>query len=150
MAKLRAKNGKLTEERSVLQTRLLSVQKERARLAADVKFLYACLLALKEGHPEIHRRLIRGFGGIHNEKPIRGKVTAIDKKLGLVIINAGQRQDVERSDLFTVLRRRKVVGTIRVAETFPDSSAAFYVRKKMKGDVEVGDDVTTLAPIDEF
>ena len=73
---------------------------------------------------------------------IRGKVLAVDKMVGVVVINVGELQGVRPPYAFIVYRGEKFIGTIVVDESFPDMSSAHY-GKTMKGHVEVGDEVTT-------
>ena len=80
--------------------------------------------------------------GIKAENLIRGKVTAVDRMLGIVVINVGERNGVKSRYGFTVYRGEKFVGKIVVEEVFPDMSSARYGRT-MKTHVNVGDEVTT-------
>jgi len=73
---------------------------------------------------------------------IRGKVLAVDKMVGVVVINVGELQGVRPPYAFIVYRGEKFIGKIVVDESFPDMSSAHY-GKTMKGHVEVGDEVTT-------
>jgi len=80
------------------------------------------------------------------EKPLQAKVTGVDKALGLVIINKGQRDGVRKGDWFVVSSGDRFIGAVIVDEVFPDMAAASYT-KYAKGNVEVGDDVLLgLAP----
>lgn len=80
--------------------------------------------------------------GVTPKELIRGKVTGVDKMLGLVVINVGEKQGVKPRYGFTVCRGEKFVGRIVVEEVLPDASIARYGRT-MKINVEVGDEVTT-------
>ena len=82
----------------------------------------------------------------HGGKAIRGKVTGVDAKLGLAIINQGQRDGVAKGLAFHVHRRGQYIGKLIVDEIFPDVCAARYSRPDMLGDVAVGDDATTEPP----
>lgn len=124
-----------------------NAQKEGDRLAEDVTRYVALLSDLKEQRPDIYAGLIRK-DVIEPKKAIRGKVTAVDTKLGLVVINAGQRNDVRKGYQFIVFRGSKYVGKIVVDEVFPDVSAAHYSHTDMATDAEVGDDVTTKLAVD--
>ena len=73
---------------------------------------------------------------------IRGKVVAVDKMLGLVVVNIGEKHGVPAGAGLTVYRGEAFIGRIVVDEVFPDMSSAHY-GKTMKGNVEVGDEVTT-------
>jgi len=80
--------------------------------------------------------------GVQADKLVEGKVTAVDKMLGIAFINVGVRQGVRPRWRFTVFRGAKFVGTIVVDEVFPDMSSARYGRT-MKMNADVGDEVTT-------
>ena len=145
---------KLTVARDTFQDRLTTTEKDRDNALKEVEKLtedatrYVSLLSkLKEVRPDVYEELIRGEV-IHPKKAIRGKVTAVDKKLGLVVINAGQRNEVRKGYSFIVFRDDKYIGKIVVDEVFPDVSAAHYSRPDMRTDVEVGDDVTTRLVVD--
>ena len=80
--------------------------------------------------------------------PFRPKrVTAVDAKRGLVVINAGQHQGVAKGMTFIVFRGDRFVGKIIVDKVFPDVSNCRY-GKIMREDVQVGDSVTTKLEID--
>ena len=67
----------------------------------------------------------------------------------LVVINLGERHGVKKGSTFIVFRKDRYVGKVIVDEVFPDVSAAHHDREAMKGDVEVGDDVTTKLKAEE-
>jgi len=85
--------------------------------------------------------------GIKATELIRGKVKAVDKMLGLVVLDVGERHGVKPRYGFTVYRGDKYVGRIVVDEAFPDLSSARYGRT-MKLHVNVGDDVTTKLAVE--
>ncbi|MBL7223540.1 MAG: hypothetical protein ISS72_06795 [Candidatus Brocadiae bacterium] len=140
--------------RDTFQERLTACEKDRdnalkeiEKLTEDVTRYVALLSDLREQRPDIYAELIRK-DIIEPKKAIRGKVTAVDQKLGLVVINAGQRNDVRKGYQFIVFRGNKYVGKVVIDEVFPDVSAAHYSRPDMAADVEVGDDVTTKLAVD--
>lgn len=113
---------------------------------ADRKRRAPIRLKLKKLRPDIRPRLV--------PKPvpqpraaIRGKVTAVDKRLGLVIFNKGQRDGVQKGDIFTVARKGMFVRTVVVDDVFGDLSAARYV-KDGPAHIEVGDEVIRQRPAD--
>jgi len=85
--------------------------------------------------------------GIQAAATIRGKVIAVKKFSGIVVINVGELKGVRSRYAFTVYRGEKFIGTIVVDDTFPDMSSAHY-GKTMKGHVEIGDEVTTKLATD--
>ncbi len=154
IAELEAKRDQLLAERDKLQD-LLKVReidltnatKELEKLTTDLSMANDLLARLKDMRPDIYQNLIGGVV-LQPKKVIRGKVTGVDKKLGLVIINVGQRQDVRKGYRFIVFRGDQYVGKVIVDEVFPDMAAAHYDRASMKTDVEVGDDVTTKLAVE--
>lgn len=154
---LEAKGRKLLENRDALQE-LLTVRekdltnalKEVEKLTGDLAVALDMLQRLKERDPETYTTLLKTDTQIRPKKVIRGKVTGVDKPLGLVILNIGQRHDVVKGYSFIVFRGDEYVGKIVVDEVFPDMSAAHYDKPSMKKDVEVGDDVTTRLTFDEL
>jgi len=73
---------------------------------------------------------------------IRGKVTAVDKMLGVIVLDVGQLHAVRPGYGFIVHRGQRFVGRVVIEEVLPDMSSARY-GKTMKTHVDVGDDVTT-------
>ena len=121
---------------------------DRDNALAELEKLTEILTKIKQQRPDIHP------GGDtarpearQPEKPIRGKVTAVDKKLGLVVINAGTQNGVRKGYRFLVSRGKVHVGTVVVDEVFPDVSAAHYTRGRFNHP-EIGDDVTTKPAAD--
>ncbi|NQT85588.1 hypothetical protein HQ560_02420 [bacterium] len=122
-------------------------KEEIRRLKAELAYANDLLAKLKAVHPELWFEIAPGDG--HRPTPmIRAKVTAVDPKLGLVVINAGQRQGVTKGMAFIVFRADKYIGKLIVDEVFPDVSACHYDRPSMHGDPEVGDDVTTKLEVE--
>ena len=97
---------------------------------------------LRDQRPDVYSGLIRGEV-VQPRQAIRGKVTAADPRLGLVVLNAGQRQGARKGHSFVVFRGSQYVGKVVVDEVFPDVAAAHYDRPNMRTNVQVGDEVTT-------
>lgn len=155
IADLKAKGEDLLQKRDKLQDELVVCQNELSNLAKSSETLadeYArlndLLVELKRVHPDIYSDLIATDKTVADVPTIRGKVTAVDAKLGLVVINAGQHQGSKKGVSFIVFRGDKYIGKVVVDEVFPDVSACHYVRDVMQGDAEVGDDVTTKLAFD--
>ena len=154
IAGLEDDKAKLTVARDTFQDRLTNAEKDRdnalkevEKLTEDVSHYVNILTRIKDQRPDVYAEGVRSEV-IHPKKAIRGKVTAVDKKLGLVVINAGQRNEVRKGYSFIVFRGSTYVGKVVIDEVFPDVSAAHYSRPDMRGDVEVGDDVTTKLVVD--
>jgi chromosome segregation ATPase len=146
--------GKLTVARDGFQDRLTAAEKTRdnaiqevAKLTEDVNHYVRILQRIKTDRPDVYDQAVRGET-IEPRRAIRGKVTAVDKNLGLVVINVGQKNDVRKGYSFIVFRGNQYVGKVVVDEVFPDVAAAQYSRPDMRTDVEVGDDVTTKLVVD--
>ncbi|HUT36578.1 MAG TPA: hypothetical protein VNE39_24025 [Planctomycetota bacterium] len=152
---LNKKNDEMLKNRDALQD-LLTVRerdltnatKELEKVVADFTVANDMLQLLKERDPQAYTDLLKPTHGQQPKIVIRGKVTGVDKSLGLVILNIGQRHQVAKGYSFIVFRGDEYIGKIIVDEVFPDMSATHYSRPDMKGDVEVGDDVTTRLTID--
>ncbi|NQT85587.1 hypothetical protein HQ560_02415, partial [bacterium] len=108
----------------------------------ELAFAMDVLDKFKTVYPEQWKELMSG-GRVRPTPTIRARVTAVDHKLGLVVINAGQRQGVTKGMAFIVFRKEEDVGKIIVDEIYPDVSACRYDRPSMHGTPEVGDDATT-------
>jgi len=158
-AKIAELEGSLVElgkKRDLLDDKLIACENElgnitkvSARLADELDYAIEFKEKCKAVYPDIHDELIRTESkDLVTKVTIRGKATAVDAKLGLVVINAGQRQGVTKGISFIVFRGETYVGKIIVDEIFPDVSACRYDRDHMQRDVEVGDDVTTKLAVD--
>ena len=152
---LKGKNGELLSNRDALQDlltvrekELTNATKELAKVVADFQVANDLIQRLRERDPQLLADLLKPGHTIQPKKVIRGKVTGVDKALGLVILNIGQRHEVAKGYSFIVFRGDEYVGKIIVDEVFPDMSATHYDKPSMKMDVEVGDDVTTRLSID--
>jgi predicted nuclease with TOPRIM domain len=155
IAELKAKYAELQKDRDEKVDKLVVCRKELSNLAKSSETLteeYARVnqicVKLKRKYPDIYQEMIGPSDEVAELPTIRGKVTAVDTKLGLVVINAGQHQGSKKGIPFIVFRGDKYVGKVVVDEVFPDVSACFYVRDVMQGDPEVGDDVTTKLAIE--
>ncbi|MBM4038091.1 MAG: hypothetical protein FJ290_06210 [Planctomycetes bacterium] len=139
------------KEIAELQNRLVTRQRELAnalneieRFVRDLHAANGLLSRIKESYPEIDpTRLLPPAQARRPQKPIEAKVTGVDKQLGLVIINKGQRHGVRKGNLIEVFRDKKRVVRVVVDEVFPDMSACHYDPRATDGAVEVGDDAAT-------
>jgi predicted nucleic acid-binding Zn-ribbon protein len=154
---LNKKLVEMTRDRDGVRDQLVRCQNELTNWTKEAQKLTGYLAesndqlqTLKDRYPDIAAeiRAPGQKGGIQSPKVIRGKVTGVDKNLGLVIINVGQRHEVLKGYAFIVFRSDEYIGKVVVDEVFPDMSATHYIRELMKKDVEVGDDVTTKLSID--
>jgi len=139
---LLAERDKLQDLLKVREIDLTNATKEVEKLTEDLSWANNLLAKLNELRPDIYHDLLGGEV-LQPKKVIRGKVIGVEKKLGLVVLNVGQRHEVRKGYRFIVFRGSQYVGKVVVDEVFPDMAAAHYDRAAMKTDVEVGDDVTT-------
>ena len=112
--------------------------------AADPQFL-AAQRVLKLLKAEVEARGPGAFplpeGGLRPaHKALRGKMLAVDNRLGLAVVNVGQREGCERGYEFIVSRRGEQIASVVVIEVFPDLCAARFLKARMKGAVQVGDE----------
>ena len=122
---------------------LSRIEKELADARRDIARMRFYLSRLRDEHPAVYRQIIGGPRPAAPKKTLAGKVTAVDKTLGLVVTNIGKGQGIQKGYVLTVQRGGKLIGKVRVDEVFPDASTTTYVPKEMKGDPQIGDDVTT-------
>lgn len=66
-----------------------------------------------------------------------GKITAIEKSLGLIQISPGEKAGLNRGKILQVMRDETIVGSVWVKSCYPDSGIVILE----KGDVQVGDQV---------
>jgi predicted nuclease with TOPRIM domain len=134
--------NQLQQDLATAQKNFTHTEKELGKVVADLDTAQNRLTRLRDTRPDIYQDLIDKVT-LPPKAVVRGKVTAVDQKLGLVIINKGQRNDVQKGHTFIVFRGDKYIGKVVVDDVFPDVAAARYVPDAMKEQVEVGDDVTT-------
>jgi predicted nuclease with TOPRIM domain len=134
--------NQLQQDLATAQKNFVHTEKELGKVVADLETAQSRLTRLRDTRPDIYQDLIDKVT-LPPKSVVRGKVTAVDQKLGLVIINKGQRNDVQKGHAFIVFRGDKYIGKVVVDDVFPDVAAARYVADAMKEQVEVGDDVTT-------
>jgi hypothetical protein len=155
IAGLKAKYAELEKDRDkqvddlvVCKNDLSNLAKASEALTEEYAQVNQIRVRLKRKYPDIYQEMIGPEDAVAEVPTIRAKVTAVDTKLGLVVINAGQHQGAKKGFPFIVFRGDKYIGKVVVDEVFPDVSACFYVRDVMQGDAEVGDDVTTKLAIE--
>jgi len=154
IAELREKNTVLLREKDKLSDAFSSREKqleaatyELQKATDSMQSAYDLIQRLKDQHPQVYETIVKAKPALP-DRPIQGKVVAVDKKLGLVIINVGQLHGVKAGHSFIVFRGSNYVGKVIVDEVFPGTSAARYEHGSMKGDVEVGDDAATKLRVD--
>lgn len=133
------------------ENRLLNAEKELRLAVEALSYRQSLLDRLKEQRPDMYDELVKTTGTIVivQDKPIRGKVVAVDTKLGLVIINAGQRHGVKAGYPFILFRGSEYIGKVLVEDVpTPDACAARYIKNLMRKDAEVGDDATTKLAVE--
>jgi peptidoglycan hydrolase CwlO-like protein len=129
------------------EKQLVNAEKELARVTDALKYRTDKLDILFQKRPEVWKEIMEAGSGVEGggmpiDKNIRGKVVGVDKKLGFVILNVGQKQGVQKGYSFVVFRDAEYVGKVIVQDvTTPDTCAARYDKPLMKTDAEVGDDV---------
>ncbi len=152
---LDTKYKELLANRDALQDLLTTTQNSLTNATTEVKKLTDDLTTandilnrIKERDPEAYAGFLKPVAEVRVKEVIRGKVTGVDKSLGLVIINIGQRHKVQKGYAFIVFRGDQYIGKVVVDEVFPDMAASHYDKPSMKDNVEVGDDVTTRLAIE--
>jgi len=144
---LLANRDSLQDKLTVRENDLGNAMKTLKKVNGDLAWSNDIIGKLKEQRPDIYDNLIRGEI-VEPKDVIRGKVTGVDKSLGLVIVNVGQRHEVQKGYSFIVFRGDQYIGKIVIDEVFPDMAAGHYDKPAMKTDVEVGDDVTTKLTVE--
>ncbi len=132
----------LNQDLATWKKNAIHAEKDLAKVVRDLEYERGLVEAIRKQRPDVVYDAEKGVP-LQPPKPVRGKVTAVDQKLGLVIINRGQRNDVRKGHRFIVFRGDKYIGRVIVDDVFPDVAAARYDAQAMKAPVEVGDDVTT-------
>ena len=93
------------------------------------------------------RSCIAGISGsiaLEDNKPIRGRVLAFDKRRRSAVIDIGSKYGVLEGHVFIVRRRGEYIGEIVVQSVRTEMAACTVWR--MKDDIAIGDDVETEPP----
>jgi predicted RNase H-like nuclease (RuvC/YqgF family) len=77
------------------------------------------------------------------KKLIEGYITAVSKKVNLVLCSVGEEHGVEVGDQFTVYRKDKYIGKIVIDRVWKDGSAGHSILDLEKEKIQVGDKITT-------
>ncbi len=77
------------------------------------------------------------------KKAIDGIVTAVSRKVNLVLISVGQEHGVEIGDQFTVYRDDNYIGKIIIEKIWKDGAAGRSIKELEKEKIREGDRVTT-------
>lgn len=72
---------------------------------------------------------------------LEGKLLVINKEYNFVVINLGNKDGVEVGDLFSVYRKDKYIGDVRVEKVHESMSAAGFVSASIKNKINEGDKV---------
>lgn len=129
---------------ATLEKGAADAKKELAELEADHRRLGGVLERLR-GRAEEPRP---GPDEAALARAIRGRVTAVDRQRGQVVLDVGAEQGVAVGQTLEVVRGGRHVGEVVVEDVRPDSSVAHYDARGMAGGAEVGDEVTTRLAAD--
>jgi len=72
---------------------------------------------------------------------LEGKVLVVNKDYNFVVINLGSRDGVNTNDLFSIYRKNKYIGDIKVEKVHDSMSAANFTSADIKDKVQEGDKV---------
>lgn len=59
-------------------------------------------------------------------KPLEGKISVVNKEFNFAVINLGSKNDIKIGDEFSVIRRGKIVGNLKVEKVHEAMSAAGF------------------------
>lgn len=144
---LRRQNKKLASERDSLafrlQTTTATLDELKGRFNAQSEELKRAneLLEIAKGMGFKPQDARKKGKVVLPTTPIRGRVTAVDPKIGLVVINVGSQDKVEERFPFIVYRGAEFVAKIVVDQVFPEMSVARV--EIAKASIQIGDNVTT-------
>lgn len=149
MGKLEEFRRKLTEMSSVNTSAVANLNYERQkaeRLEKDIAELETNHVKLAQDHQRLQETIEQlSARGVNTstlpKKAVSGKVTAVAKDIGLIIISVGKDDDVLGGDEFTVYRGGQFVAKV-VIDTVDRKWASGRVTLKTGVDPEVGDDVS--------
>lgn len=77
------------------------------------------------------------------DKPIDGRIEAVDRALEAVVLSVGRDQDVKQGSEFVVYRGRKFVGKVKVVRLYRDMAGAKVLFEQPGERIRVGDQATT-------
>lgn len=139
---IRAKESS-EEERLVQQTELNNIKGEIAEKEKIIQRQQRELLEAKQIISAAEKQGVRLDLLYTKEKPLDGFITAVSKKLPLVMISLGSDDSVQKGYQFTVFRGSSYIGTIVIEDVYKDASAARIIKDKTRQAIQKGDSVTT-------
>ncbi len=123
------------------RSRLVAVQKEKARLEKDLHHQTWIIQTLVD-HGVPVRDLVFGTGA-QPQVPIHGKVLAVRPEVNLVMLSVGNDDEVKKGYRFTVYRLEQYIGKVEVEKVFSDMCSARILPDWTKEEVKEGDDAST-------
>jgi myosin heavy subunit len=139
---IRAKES-AQEEQLVVQTELNNIKGEIAEKEKIVQRQQRELLEAKQIISAAEKQGVRLDLLYTREKPVDGFITAVSKKLPLVMISLGSDDNIEKGYQFTVYRGNNYIGTVVIEDVYKDASAARIIKDKTRQKIQKGDSVTT-------
>jgi myosin heavy subunit len=139
---IRAKESS-EEEQLVVQTELNNIKGEIAEKEKIIQKQQRELLEAKQIIAAAEKQGVRLDLLYTREKPLDGFITAVSKKLPLVMISLGSDDNIQKGYQFTVFRGSSYIGTIVIEDVYKDASAARILKDKTRQKIQKGDSVTT-------
>lgn len=127
-----AEQTRLQNENTRLQEQLANLEKSYIVMAKKMKDVELVLEDLVRRGIEIKPV---------KYKPISGKISAVRPEWHLVMINIGEKDDVQKGMPFIISRGPNYVGKIIVDEVYPDMAAGMILVDQTLTTPQVGDDV---------
>ncbi|WP_372370679.1 von Willebrand factor type A domain-containing protein [Candidatus Uabimicrobium sp. HlEnr_7] len=131
------------EERLILQRELNNVLAEVSEKEKIIQKQQRELLEAKQIISAAEKQGVRLDLLYTKKKPLDGFITAVSKKLPLVMLSLGSDDKVLKGYQFTIYREAKYVGAVIVEEVYKDACAARIIKEKTRIKVKKGDSVTT-------
>lgn len=156
ISQLQSSMDSLRSEKADVEQQLDAVRGDLAQQRSANQALQSDLAELSQAHIEALEQLQEfkelvqmlppevELADIRRAKPVDGKVIAVSETgTGLVIINVGRNKGVMKNMIFSVYRGDQFLGKVRVMRADKDYSSALEDPQFHRGDIQVGDEVTT-------
>lgn len=131
------------EEEAVVETELNNIKGDIAEKEKTIQKQGRELTELRQIIEAARKRGLNLKSLYSKEKPLDGFITAVSRKLPLVMISLGSDDQVKKGYQFTVYRGNNYVGTVTIEDVYKDASAARVVKDKTRLVIQKGDSVTT-------
>ncbi len=161
LAKLQTENAKLKDDVTKLHAEIIRLQREKDLLTDRLLVKADEITRLKQMIKDLERKLlekntkenpnnIKDIPG--PEKPIVGEVLSVNSTWGFIIIDAGEKEGVEKGFKFEILRNDKKIAVAEVEELVGEKKdkTKLKIVEGSWGDVKVKDKAVAMRKVSKL